>query len=306
RQPYFQQMERFLVHETAVHWIDTFRYLMGAPDRVFADLRQMNPVIAGEDAGYILFSYPGERRAMFDGNRLLDHAARNTRCTMGEALIEGTAGTITLLGDGSVHLRRFGTLGSDELLAPAADAAFGGDCVYHLNAHVVAALRADGAEAPGGEKFVQQVLTGGCQQLDILEKQSPAARIEQHAITTDVASDARAHQPSEKACAKAVFVEAVALQPKEWVGPALGMRMQHPCRDLLSGAWLTTDDNMRRGRRRTFDCLTRHVDLIRRAQQRVSMAKRVGPGFKLMTQDRVLPTQPHAIQALCDCVQDLI
>jgi len=31
RQPYFQQMERFLVHETAVHWIDTFRYLFGDP-----------------------------------------------------------------------------------------------------------------------------------------------------------------------------------------------------------------------------------------------------------------------------------
>jgi predicted dehydrogenase len=32
RQPYFQTMPRFLVHETAVHWIDTFRYLMGTPD----------------------------------------------------------------------------------------------------------------------------------------------------------------------------------------------------------------------------------------------------------------------------------
>ncbi len=32
RQPYFQRMERFLVHETAVHWIDTFRFLMGEPN----------------------------------------------------------------------------------------------------------------------------------------------------------------------------------------------------------------------------------------------------------------------------------
>ncbi|MEM7589839.1 MAG: hypothetical protein AAF320_06780, partial [Myxococcota bacterium] len=28
--------------------------------------------------------------ALFDGNRLLDHSAENTRCTMGEALVEGT------------------------------------------------------------------------------------------------------------------------------------------------------------------------------------------------------------------------
>ena len=47
RQPYFQTMERFLVHETAVHWVDTFRFLLGEPTAVYADLRKMNPAIAG-------------------------------------------------------------------------------------------------------------------------------------------------------------------------------------------------------------------------------------------------------------------
>ncbi|MFT7531159.1 MAG: hypothetical protein ACI9FD_002170, partial [Gammaproteobacteria bacterium] len=41
----------------------------------------------------------------FDGNRHLDHAATHTRCTMGEALIEGSAGTLELKGDGSVLVR---------------------------------------------------------------------------------------------------------------------------------------------------------------------------------------------------------
>ncbi len=144
RQPYFQGMPRFLVHETAVHWIDTFRFLMGEPRAVFADLRKMNPVIAGEDAGFILFSYPGGRRALFDGNRLLDHAAENTRCTMGEALVEGTQGTIALRGDGSVNLRRFGEQTCREILAPRSDSCFGGDCVFTLQNHVVRAL-IDGA-----------------------------------------------------------------------------------------------------------------------------------------------------------------
>ena len=145
RQPYFQTMRRFLVHETAVHWIDTFRYLMGAPDAVFADLRRMNPAIAGEDAGYILFAYPGGRRALFDANRLLDHPAVNTRCTMGEALVEGTRGTLLLGGDGAVHLRGFGQIGTQEILAASAVAGFGGDCVYRLQEHVVAALRGGAA-----------------------------------------------------------------------------------------------------------------------------------------------------------------
>ncbi|MEO0744941.1 MAG: Gfo/Idh/MocA family oxidoreductase, partial [Pseudomonadota bacterium] len=100
RQPYFQQMPRFLVHETAVHWIDTFQYLFGPVGSVYADLRRINPVIAGEDAGHVVFDHDSGVRALFDGNRLLDHAADNTRRTMGEALIEGTGGTLTLTGDG--------------------------------------------------------------------------------------------------------------------------------------------------------------------------------------------------------------
>ncbi|SNS93681.1 Gfo/Idh/MocA family protein [Antarctobacter heliothermus] len=141
RQPYFQQMPRFLVHETAVHWIDTFRYLLGAPSAVYADLRQVNPVIAGEDAGYILFDFPTGARALFDGNRLLDHAATNTRCTMGEALVEGTTGTLTLTGDGALHLRHFGTQESACILPPDTSGTFGGDCVFALQSHVVSCLR---------------------------------------------------------------------------------------------------------------------------------------------------------------------
>lgn len=140
RQPYFQEMPRFLVHETAVHWVDTFRYLLGTPSAVFADLRRMNPVLAGEDAGYILFRYENGVRAMFDANRLLDHAAQNTRCTMGEALVEGTKGTIELKGDGSVHLRKFGEMAQDEIFPPSTFSGFGGDCVFHLQSHVVRAL----------------------------------------------------------------------------------------------------------------------------------------------------------------------
>ncbi len=140
RQPYFQDMPRFLVHETAVHWIDTFRFLMGEPKSVFADLRKMNPVVAGEDAGYILFRYKNGVRAMFDGNRLLDHAAENTRCTMGEALIEGTKGTLELKGDGSVTLRGFGEMAARTILPSSTHEGFGGDCVYHLQNHVVRAL----------------------------------------------------------------------------------------------------------------------------------------------------------------------
>ncbi len=140
RQPYFQSMERFLIHETAVHWVDTFRYLLGDPLAVYADLRQVNPVIAGEDAGYVLFDHPNGVRALFDGNRTLDHAADNLRRTMGEALIEGHEGALTLLGDGSVWLRRFGEMEQDCLLPADHWDGFGGDCVHALQNHVISGL----------------------------------------------------------------------------------------------------------------------------------------------------------------------
>ena len=140
RQPYFQKMERFLVHETAVHWVDTFRYLFGDPTAVYADLRQINPHIAGEDAGIILFDHPKGVRATFDGNRHLDHLSDNLRRTFGEAWIEGTAGTITLRGDGSVHLRAFGASELQELLPADQHKGFGGDCVHALQSHVISGL----------------------------------------------------------------------------------------------------------------------------------------------------------------------
>ncbi|WP_420413784.1 Gfo/Idh/MocA family protein [Roseibium sp.] len=137
RQPYFQEMPKLLIHETGVHWIDTFLFLLGEPSAVYADLRKMNPIIKGEDAGYFVFDYDNGVRALFDGNRLLDHAAENCRTTLGEALIEGTEGTLTLTGDGSVKLRRFGDQTEKDLLAAKKWPGFGGDCVKNLIAHVV-------------------------------------------------------------------------------------------------------------------------------------------------------------------------
>ena len=45
RQPYFREMERLLVFETGIHFIDTFRFLAGDMTQVYARLRQLNSVI---------------------------------------------------------------------------------------------------------------------------------------------------------------------------------------------------------------------------------------------------------------------
>lgn len=135
--PYFQTMPRFLVHETAGHWIDTFRYLLGNPLAVYADLRRINPAIIGEDAGYILFDHPSGVRELFDANRSLDHPATNHRRTKSEALIEGTKAMINLRSDGALWRRAFHT--EHEVCIKSADtgSSFGGDCVHALQAHLI-------------------------------------------------------------------------------------------------------------------------------------------------------------------------
>lgn len=141
RQPYFQKMPRFLIRETGIHFIDVFRYLLGEPAAVMADLRRLNPAIAGEDAGHFILEYGDGRRALFDGNRLADHAAADTRLTMGEMWIEGASGTLRLDGEGRVWLREKGRL--QEVAVPFAwqKLGYGGDCVFLCLSHVARHLR---------------------------------------------------------------------------------------------------------------------------------------------------------------------
>ncbi len=140
RQPYFQKMPRLLVHETLVHLIDVFRYLFGEVVEVFADLRKLNPVIAGEDAGIILLSFEDGRRAVIDGNRLVDHAARNRRLVMGEMWVEGSAGVLRLDGDARLYRRPFGDNGELLVGYDWRDNGYAGDCVYRLCRHVLECL----------------------------------------------------------------------------------------------------------------------------------------------------------------------
>jgi len=141
RQPYFQQMPRLLVYETAIHWIDTFRFLMGEVTAVYARLRRLNPVIAGEDAGYIVFEFAGGATGLFDGNRLNDHVAANPRRTMGEMWLEGSAGVLRLDGEARLWWKpHHGAEREHRYEAGPADTFAGGAC-EHLQRHVVRHLR---------------------------------------------------------------------------------------------------------------------------------------------------------------------
>lgn len=158
RQPYFRTMDRLLVHETAIHLIDTFRYLMGDVREVYARLTRLNPVIAGEDAGVILFDFATGTRGVFDGNRLVDHAAQNRRLTMGEMLIEGSDAVLRLDGDGRLFLRRHGENDENELPYAWENRGFAGDCVFRLQRHVVDHLMGRGDIMNTGRDYLANLV----------------------------------------------------------------------------------------------------------------------------------------------------
>lgn len=153
RQPYFQRMKRFLIHETAIHLIDGFRYLMGEVNGVFAHLRRLNPAIDGEDAGHILLTFESGAVGLFDGNRLIDFPARDPRLTMGEMVLEGTLGSLRLDGDGGLWRRRHG--GRTEVHDYVwEDRGFAGDCVLALQQHVLAHIEEGAALENCGRDYL--------------------------------------------------------------------------------------------------------------------------------------------------------
>lgn len=157
RQPYFQQMPKFLVHETLIHLIDTFRYLFGEVEAVTARLRKLNPVIAGEDAGLVILEHAAGFETIIDGNRLSSHAAANPRLTMGELMIDGMTGVLQMNGEAAISMRQH--------TGPVAahgyawrDHGFGGDCVFALCQHVAHAKRTGGTFENTGRDYLRNML----------------------------------------------------------------------------------------------------------------------------------------------------
>jgi predicted dehydrogenase len=156
RQPYFQQMPRFLIHETAIHLIDVFRFLIGEVTGVFARLRRLNPVIAGEDAGILVFDFEGGAAGVFDGNRLVDHPADDTRLTMGEMWLEGTTGSIRLDGFGRLFVKPHGAPEEPHDYRWQRQG-FAGDCVFALQQHIVHHLLAGAPLETGARAYLRNL-----------------------------------------------------------------------------------------------------------------------------------------------------
>ncbi len=154
RQPYFREMPKLLVYETGVHFIDTFRYLAGEITGTFSILRKLNPVIAGEDAGLLVFEFANGAVGVWDANRFNECNDADPRYTFGEFLLEGSGGSIRLYLDGRITIQRLGEQEKPHDYTHRRHA-FCGDCVYTTQRHFTDCMLSGEAFETDGDDYLQ-------------------------------------------------------------------------------------------------------------------------------------------------------
>ncbi|MEM1326510.1 MAG: Gfo/Idh/MocA family oxidoreductase [Bacteroidota bacterium] len=156
RQPYFREMPRLLVHETGIHFIDTFRYLLGEIDHIQPQLRRLNPDIAGEDSAFLHFHFKSGATAIWDANRYNESNGDNARYTFGELLLEGNEGSIRLYQDGKITLQLLGET-ERAISYTHEDRNFAGDCVFFAQQHYANALLSGQVAETEGALYLRNI-----------------------------------------------------------------------------------------------------------------------------------------------------
>lgn len=154
RQPYFRTYPRLLVYENGVHFIDTYRYLAGEIRRVYAVLKRLNPVIAGEDFGVVVFEFESGATGLWDANRYNESNYPNPRYTFGEFLVDANGGSIRLYNDGRLTVQPLGQP-EKEHVYPHENRAFAGDCCYTTQRHFVDRLIDGGPFETDGPNYLR-------------------------------------------------------------------------------------------------------------------------------------------------------
>lgn len=108
-QPFFREMPNLLFYEMGAHWFDTWRFLFGEPDRLYAEITTISPYIKGEDSGIVTLGQSG-----FYGLMDMSWATRAMLETpLGkevgplhreQLIIDGDDGTLKLYASGAITI----------------------------------------------------------------------------------------------------------------------------------------------------------------------------------------------------------
>ncbi len=139
RQPYFRQMPRLLMHETGIHFVDTFRFLAGEVVECSGSLRRLNEVIVGEDTGTFTLRFASGAVGVWDANRYNESLSDNPRYTFGELLVEANGGSLWMDTNGKITVKPLGQSAYEHSYQPST-VGFAGDCVFACQNHFLEVL----------------------------------------------------------------------------------------------------------------------------------------------------------------------
>jgi predicted dehydrogenase len=103
KQPYFRTMPRLILFEMGCHLVDTARFLVGEVETVCAALGKFGSYSVGEDVATLLLQFRGGCMGLLDISWCSPADLARAEWALNETVVEGTAGTLRLLTDGSLE-----------------------------------------------------------------------------------------------------------------------------------------------------------------------------------------------------------
>ncbi|HZS07776.1 MAG TPA: Gfo/Idh/MocA family oxidoreductase [Blastocatellia bacterium] len=153
-QPYFREMGRLLIDEMVVHFLDTFRFLLGEINSIYCRLRRLNPVIKGEDCALAQLEFASGAQGLIDANRFSGRAFPGG--TFGDFTLEGERARIRATPEGELWLTEYGR---DEVAHEFVISTRGykGDSVRAAQGHYLSCLRSGTRCESEGEEYLKTV-----------------------------------------------------------------------------------------------------------------------------------------------------